>query len=130
MVAFAEEIGSTLLKRTVLGDRLVMFRRRVELRSDCKIVVLIAPIRSRPECLMETPSYAAITACGTTRPEIASRSPRRSTVRRHGVRTFPLIERGPLVWGWFGEPSKADSDMIPSTPWLENGEWASSSGLF
>lgn len=46
------------------------------------------------------------------------------------VRSFPLAERGPLVWIWMGNPDLADESLIPDTSWLNDPAWASVGGSF
>ena len=127
VVAFVADIGRALLKRTVLGTAIVLFRtsggRPVALEDRCAhrsyplsagaldgdtIVCGYHGMRYDPagECI-EIPSQA--------------HCPRGISVRR-----FPLIERGPFVWGWFGDETAADAAKLPETPWLEGGQWVHS----
>jgi vanillate O-demethylase monooxygenase subunit len=46
------------------------------------------------------------------------------------VRSFPLVERGPLVWIWMGDADRADETLIPDTQWLQDASWKSVSGQF
>lgn len=46
------------------------------------------------------------------------------------VRSFDVIERGPLVWIWMGHPDKTDPRLLPETPWLGDPAWKSVSGQF
>jgi vanillate O-demethylase monooxygenase subunit len=46
------------------------------------------------------------------------------------VRTFPVVERAPLVWIWMGNPDKADEALVPDTGWLADPLWASVTGRF
>lgn len=46
------------------------------------------------------------------------------------VRSFPTVERGPLVWIWMGEPDHADETLVPDTEWLHSPEWKTVSGAF
>jgi vanillate O-demethylase monooxygenase subunit len=41
-----------------------------------------------------------------------------------------VIERGPLIWIWMGEPENADQARIAPTTWLTEPGWASSQGYF
>jgi vanillate O-demethylase monooxygenase subunit len=42
------------------------------------------------------------------------------------VARYPVREMGPFVWIWLGEAKRADSQGIPSLPWLTEPQWASS----
>lgn len=46
------------------------------------------------------------------------------------VRSFPLVERGPLVWIWMGDADRADETLVPDTQWLNDANWKSVSGQF
>jgi phenylpropionate dioxygenase-like ring-hydroxylating dioxygenase large terminal subunit len=131
VVAFAGELGPALLKRTALGIRLVMFRTQDG-----------SPIAMEDRCAHRSYPLSAGTLDGDTlvcgyhglrydRAGNCIEVPSQQTCPKGiGVRTFPLIESGPFVWGWFGDPSKADPAQVPATPWLENGEWVSSQDYF
>ena len=45
------------------------------------------------------------------------------------VQSYPVRERGPLVWIWMGDPAKADDALIPDVPWLDSQEWRTVSGF-
>jgi len=46
------------------------------------------------------------------------------------VRSFPLVEKAPLVWIWMGDADLADESLIPDTHWLGDPQWKSVSGAF
>jgi vanillate O-demethylase monooxygenase subunit len=46
------------------------------------------------------------------------------------VRSFPLVERYPLVWIWMGEPDLADEALVPDTSWLCDPAHQSVTGAF
>jgi vanillate O-demethylase monooxygenase subunit len=46
------------------------------------------------------------------------------------VRTFDVVERGPLIWIWMGEADCADPALIPETPWLASPQWKTVNGQF
>lgn len=45
------------------------------------------------------------------------------------VRTYPVIEQGPFVWIWPGDPGSARLSVPPETPWLSEEGWASTGEL-
>jgi vanillate O-demethylase monooxygenase subunit len=130
VVAFANELGRSLLKRTILGQRLVLFRTQagvpVALADRCAHRSF--PLSSGALdgdtiiCGYHGLRYDASGDCI----EIPSQ---KTCPKGIGVRVFPLLERGPLVWGWLGD-APADSTRIPPTPWLGSTEWPSSQGYF
>lgn len=46
------------------------------------------------------------------------------------VRTFPIVDRGPLTWIWMGPPHLADEALIPDTSWLTDTGWSSVTGSY
>jgi phenylpropionate dioxygenase-like ring-hydroxylating dioxygenase large terminal subunit len=40
-----------------------------------------------------------------------------------GVRSYPVVERGHLVWIWMGEAAKADPALIADIPYLRDPAW-------
>jgi len=131
VVAFGREIGQKLLKRTVVGRRLVLFRttagEAVALEDRCAH-------RSYPLSVGTLDRDTVV--CGYHGMRFDKNGdcieiPSQPTCPKGiGVRRYPLVERGPFVWGWFGAESRAHVERIPATPWLENGEWESSEDYF
>jgi nitrite reductase/ring-hydroxylating ferredoxin subunit len=123
--AFSDEVGRVLLKRTLLGERVVLFRtlegRAVALSDRCAhrsyplssgmidgdtIVCAYHGFRydERGDCI-QVPS--------------AGKCP-----KGIGVRTYPVCERGPVVWIWMGDPAKADPNTIVDLAWMTADKWA------
>jgi phenylpropionate dioxygenase-like ring-hydroxylating dioxygenase large terminal subunit len=131
VVAFGSEVGRSLLKRTVLGRNIVLFRM-----ADSKPAALEdrCPHRSYPLSGGKLDGDTVVCGYHGLRFNAAGdciEVPSQSTCPRGvGVRAFPLVERGPFIWGWFGDPDQADRERIPATPWLEDGQWASSHDYF
>ena len=130
VVAFANELQRSLLKRTVLGQRLVLFRTLAgtAVAMDDRCAHRSFPLSAGTLdgdtviCGYHGMRYDAAGECI----EVPSQ---KTCPKGIGVRTFPLVERGPLVWIWLGE-APANPAHIPATPWLESAEWASSQGYF
>ena len=130
VVAFADEIQRSLLKRTVLGQRLVLFR-----------TLAGAPVAMDDRCAHRSFPLSAgmlegdTVVCGyhglryDAAGDCIEVPSQRVCPKGIGVRTFPLVERGPFVWIWLGD-EVADPARIPETPWLDGGEWTSSRGYF
>lgn len=53
-----------------------------------------------------------------------------TTPTNAAVRSFDVIERGPLVWIWMGHPDKVDPRLVPDTHWLADPAWKTVSGQF
>jgi len=46
------------------------------------------------------------------------------------ITSYPVQERGPLIWIWMGEPDLADLEKIPDTSWLDSSDWTTVGGQF
>ena len=46
------------------------------------------------------------------------------------ITSYPVVERGPLIWIWMGDPLLADPQKIPDTAWLQSPRWTTVSGSF
>ena len=131
VVAFVGEVGRSLLRRTVLGRRLVLYRTSagapVALEDRC-------PHRSYPLSAGRLDGNTIVCGYHGLRFDAAGdciEIPSQATCPKGiGVRAYPLVERGPFIWGWFGEPAHANPASIPATPWLESDQWTGSQDYF
>ena len=46
------------------------------------------------------------------------------------VRCFEVVERGPILWIWLGQPDQADPARIPDTGWLVDPGWTTQTGSY
>jgi phenylpropionate dioxygenase-like ring-hydroxylating dioxygenase large terminal subunit len=121
--AFSEEIGNELLERWICGEPLVFFRER-----DGRAVALdgTCPHRSFPlalgrrkddaiECGYHGITFASDGRCvhipGGDTPQPAMR-----------IRSYPLVERGGVIWIWPGDEDRADPAKIVDL-WLTDPNW-------
>ena len=128
VAAWGAELDRSLLARRILGEQIVLYRaqegRAVALHDRC-------PHRSLPlskgclegdavRCgyhgLLFDPDGACIDAPPVDR-----------TPRAMRVRSYALVERGPLVWIWMGSGS-ADPATIPDVWWLDHPDWSYGAG--
>ena len=131
VVAFKREIGRVLLKRTVLDQRLVLFRTEageaIALEDRCahRSYPLSAGILDGDTviCGYHGMRYDKAGDCI----EVPSQP---TCPKGVGVRRYPLVERGPFIWGWFGAEAAADPAKIPASPWLESADWVYSEDYF
>ena len=42
---------------------------------------------------------------------------------RANITARPLVQRGPWVWVWMGDPDAPDHDRLPAMPWLDHADW-------
>lgn len=47
---------------------------------------------------------------------------------RAKVKSYPVIEQGPLVWIWTGDPARCHDSAPPDLPWLYEPGWSRSKG--
>jgi phenylpropionate dioxygenase-like ring-hydroxylating dioxygenase large terminal subunit len=131
VAALASELTRTPFARRLLGTDVVFYRTEagdpVALRNRC-------PHRSFP--LSKGRLDGDVLVCGyhgmafepggrcVNLPSLAQ-APAGARVR-----SYELMERGPLVWIWMGEPDRADPDQIPDTGWLASPQWRTVQGCF
>ena len=129
--ARASEIGRTPLARKLLGTDVALYRtlagEPVAVRNRC-------PHRSFP--LAKGKLVGDKLVCGYHGMEfgtdgVCTKLPALSNVpATASVKTFPIVDRGPLTWIWMGSPDLADEALIPDTWWLADPEWGTVSGDF
>jgi vanillate O-demethylase monooxygenase subunit len=131
VAAFSDEIGRALLKRTLLGTSVVMFRSSagspVAFDNRC-------PHRSFPLSSGQLDGDTVVCGYHGMRFDLKGNCVELPAVERCpvgvGVRTYPLVERGPVCWIWMGAPELADSAKIPQLEWMEKAEWAGGNGYY
>jgi phenylpropionate dioxygenase-like ring-hydroxylating dioxygenase large terminal subunit len=124
VAAWSEEITRAPLRRLMLDEPIVLYRKLdgtpAALLDRC--VHRAYPLSAgRVEGDNIVCGYHGFVydACGS-----CVAVPGQSTVPKHaGVRAFPLVERGPLVWIWMGDPAAADASTLPDIPWTVDANW-------
>lgn len=128
VAAWSSEVGRALLSRRLLGRRVVLFRTQagiaVAMHDRC-------PHRSLPLSkgwlegdAVRCAYHGLVFDCGGACIEAPPVGHVPTTVR---VPTYPLIERGPLLWIWLGD-APADESALPDTSWLDDSSWAYAHG--
>ena len=127
----SSEIGRELLQRRILGVDVALYRTLagapVAVRNRC-------PHRSFP--LAKGRLEGDILVCGyhgmqfDTSGRCAKMPSMPISPSNANVRSFPLVERYPLVWIWMGEPDLADEALVPDTSWLCDPAHQSVTGAF
>ncbi len=125
------EIGEALLDRRLLGRSILLYRTSVGLpvAMDNR-----CPHRSFP--LSRGHRAGDSVVCGyhgmtfgpdgrCTRIPALTKTP--SNIR---TRTYPVVERSPLVWFWPGDPALADEALIPAHLPLDDRTSAQNSGYY
>lgn len=131
VAAFADEVGRRLLARTLLGRKVVLFRTAAgqPVALDDRCAHRSYPLSSGTlegdtvVCGYHGFRYDAAGDCIEV-PAMAS------CPRSIGVKRYALVEQGPLIWIWMGDPEAADPARLPETAYLASAEWECSKGYF
>ncbi|EQB11420.1 hypothetical protein RLDS_23745 [Sphingobium lactosutens DS20] len=124
VAALASELKNELLERMILGRRLVLYRT-----SDGVPVALDDRCAHRSFPLSKSKLVDDTIVCGYHGfrydrtgdcVEVPSLTKCPATI---GVRAYPMVERGPVVWIWMGAAEEADPSTIPPLSWMESSEW-------
>lgn len=129
VAAFGQEVKDQLLARTLLGQRVVLYRAAnrqvVALEDRC-------PHRSMP--LSAGTLERDTIVCGyhgfrfNTEGNCIEVPSQTTCPANIGIKSYRTHERGPVVWIWMGDPDKADLSKLPSQDWLEDPQWETSQG--
>ena len=131
VAGLSDEISRALLPRTLLGTRVVLYRKQ-----DGSIVALHDRCRHRSFPLSKGKLEGDRVVCGyhgmvynaEGRCEHVPALP--NTPGNIRVDSYPVVEKAPLVWIWMGDRAKADPAAIPDTSWLADPDWATVGDCF
>src|ERR1700712_1984657 len=130
VVATADEVTDALLPRQVLDRRLVLFRRRsgavAAMDDRCPHRALPLSLGQLVDdtvvCAYHGFTFAADGRC--------VRVPSQPNVPYGAdVRSYPVVEDGPFVWLWPGDPRRAGLAGPPRLPELQRDGWAVFGGV-
>jgi phenylpropionate dioxygenase-like ring-hydroxylating dioxygenase large terminal subunit len=131
VAARSGEVTRELLARTLLDTRVVLYRKLdgtpVAMQDRC--IHRSFPLSKgrldgdKLVCGYHGMEYDASGRC-TLVPSLSN------TPGNIRIPSFPVVERGPLVWIWMGNPEKADPALIPDLYWLASPDWTSVTGDF
>lgn len=131
VAARKEEVNRTPFSRRFLGTDVVLYRTEegvpVAMRNRC-------PHRSFP--LVRGKLVGDRLVCGYHGMEfepdgVCAHMPALSHApSTASVRTYPVVDRGPLTWIWMGAPDLADEALLPDTSWLADPDWGTVTGDF
>ena len=128
VAAWSSEVGRGLLGRRILGEQVVLYRKEdstpVALHDRCPHRSLALSkgclegdaVRCGYHGLAFDAAGACIDAPPVERPPRAMR-----------VRSYDLVERGPLIWIWMGTQPVVEAE-IPDLWWLSDIRWADGRG--
>jgi nitrite reductase/ring-hydroxylating ferredoxin subunit len=128
VAAYATEVVRALLKRTILGRKLVFYRTEAGV-----------PVALDDRCAHRSYPLSAGTLEGDTIVcgyhgfrydpagnwiEVPSQPRCPAGI---GVRSYPLVERGALIWVWMGA-GEPDVARLPPQDWLTASDWTRTTG--
>lgn len=114
MVAWPHEISTDLLSRKLLGKAVLLTRdgdgNPVALRDRCphRFAQLSMGERKGDNIVCKYHGLEFNTLGKCVRNPYSDRIPAGATVD-----CYPAVEKYGIVWAWFGDPGKADEDLIP-----------------
>jgi vanillate O-demethylase monooxygenase subunit len=123
-VALGSEVGRTPLARDVMETSLVLYRA-----EDGAVVALQNRCCHRSFPLARGTLEGDCIRCGYhgllyARDGRCIEIPMQDRVPPGlRLRAYPVIERHPFVWAWFGAPEAADERLLPHPPWLGDPAW-------
>jgi vanillate O-demethylase monooxygenase subunit len=130
VAAYGREVERRLLSRTVLGERLALYRTR-----GGPVVALADRCVHRGYPLSASQLVDDTVVCGyhgfTYDPTgTCVAVPGQARVPRTArVASYPIAEQDSFVWVWIGQAELADTTPIPRAPWLADPGWATTSGM-
>lgn len=131
-VAAADEVGRQLLGRTVAGEHLVLYRTEA---GDPVAMLDRCSHRNYPLSAGQLVGdeiqcgYHGLRFDGTGTCTWAPGQERIPS--RANVPTRPLVQRGPWLWVWMGDPAAPDESRLPEMPWADatNPGWVTVHGM-
>ena len=124
VVALADEVTRTPIGREVMETSLVLYRG-----ADGQPVALQNRCCHRSFPLAHGSLEGDAIRCGYhgllyARDGRCIEIPMQDKIPPHlRLRAYPLIERAPFVWAWFGASDGADESLLPHPPWLGATDW-------
>ena len=129
VAAYAHDVGRDLLKRTIVGTKLILYRLAsgevVAMHDRC-------PHRHVPLSLGNLDGD--LVQCGYHGLRFDQHGgcvhiPGQAVIPPNAkVRTFPTIEKYRFIWVWMGDPDRADPDLVPDFHWMDDPQWAIAEG--
>ncbi|HVO89469.1 MAG TPA: aromatic ring-hydroxylating dioxygenase subunit alpha [Casimicrobiaceae bacterium] len=123
VAAWNDEVTREPLARRVLGEEIVLFRRRdgsvVALEDRCAHRRLPLSAGRVIDDTIQCGYHGLVYDCSGR----CLKVPGMPHVDRIAVRAYPVVERDRFVMVWMGEPSQADESRLVSFPRLSDPEW-------
>lgn len=126
-----EEISREMLQRWILGKPVLLYRTEAgdPVALDNRCIHRSFPLHQgtlegdNVVCGYHGYTYGTDGVC--VKVPAQDRVPPRAKVR-----SYPIVERGPWVWIFTGDPELADEARIPATPGLDDDGWSYVNGYY
>ena len=124
VAAWGEEITRAPMRRIFLDEPVVMYRRQ-----DGTAVAMSDRCVHRAYPLSRGTVEGDNLVCGYHGFQFNSEGtctwvPGQANVPKSArVKTYPLLESGPYVWIWMGDPAAADASHVPDHHWTTDPDW-------
>lgn len=131
VAAFGDEVGRSLLPRTLLGKRVLLYRT-----GSGEAVALSDRCAHRSYPLSSGELEGDTVVCGyhgfryDAEGNCIEVPAMANCPRTIGVKRYALVERGPLLWIWMGDADEADPARLPDTSYHWSPDWVCSKGYF
>ena len=128
VAALSDEIGRTLLRRRLLSEAMLLFRK-----LDGQAVAMSDRCIHRSFPLSSGTLDGDTVICGyhgfryDCDGDVVEVPAQPSCPAGLGVRSYPLFEQGNVVWIWMG---RGEPSAPPTLDWLDHPGWTSSHGVF
>ena len=122
--AWDHEIGRDFLRRIILDEPVVFFRR-----EDGKAVGLEDRCCHRQAPLSQGKLIGNIVQCGYHGLQFDTtgacvKVPSQDVIPKSArVKAYPVVERNHWIWIWMGDPVKADPGLIEDFRWMDDPNW-------
>jgi len=122
--AWDHEIGRDFLRRIILDEPVVFFRR-----EDGKAVGLEDRCCHRQAPLSQGKLIGNIVQCGYHGLQFDTtgacvKVPSQDVIPKSArVKAYPVVERNHWIWIWMGDPAKADPSLIEDFRWMDDPNW-------
>ncbi len=129
VAAWDQEVGRTLVPRTILGDKVVLYRKEdgtvVALEDACphrKLPLSMGRlIEDRVQCGYHGLEFDCTGTC--------VQAPTQDRIPDNAdIRSYPVIERWNWIWIWMGDPARADEGKIIDIPHFDDPNWGVNRG--
>jgi vanillate O-demethylase monooxygenase subunit len=124
VAAWDHEIGRDLLRRVLLDEPVVLFRREngkaVALEDRCCHRQAPLSMGRLLGDIVECGYHGLQFDCSGACVKVPSQDRIPASAR---VRAYPVVEKNRWIWIWMGDPAKADPALIEDFHWMDHPDW-------